>query len=82
MTKLELLTRAFVAHNEQLKTLADNQRELLGAIVELKNRGEWVGLTDGEIKDIVGRNDPYGIGQYTRELFRKIEDKLKEKNGW
>lgn len=42
---------------------------------------QWVGLTDEEIKDIVGRNDPDGIGRYTRELFRKIEDKLKEKNG-
>ncbi len=82
MTKLEFLTRAFAAHNEHLKTLADNQRELLGVIVGLKDRGEWVGLTDEEIKDIVGRNDPNGIGQYTRGLFKKIEDKLKEKNGW
>ena len=40
----------------------------------------WVGLTDDEIKDIVGRNDPGGIGSYTRDLFKKIEDKLKEKN--
>ena len=43
---------------------------------------QWVGLTDEEIKDIVGRNDPDGVGRYTRELFRKIEAKLKEKNGW
>ena len=42
---------------------------------------EWVGLTDEEIKDIVGRNDPGGIGRYTRDLFKKIEDKLREKNG-
>ena len=42
---------------------------------------QWVGLTDEEIKDIVGRNDPDGVGRYTRELFRKIEAKLKEKNG-
>ena len=41
---------------------------------------EWVGLTDEEIKDIVGRNDPGGIGGYTREIFKKIEDKLQEKN--
>lgn len=81
MTKLEFLVRDIAIQCEQLKTLADNQGELLGAIIELKNRGEWVGLTDEEIKDIVGRNDPDGIGRYTRELFRKIEDKLKEKNG-
>lgn len=42
---------------------------------------EWVGLTDDEVKDIVGRNDPGGIGRYTRDLFKKIEDKLREKNG-
>jgi hypothetical protein len=41
---------------------------------------QWVGLTDEEIKDIVGRNDPGGIGRYTRDLFMKIEDKLREKN--
>ena len=41
---------------------------------------EWVGLTDDEIKAIVG---PYGdtpIKGYTRKLFDQIEAKLKEKN--
>jgi len=41
---------------------------------------EWVGLTDDEIKEIVG---PYGdapIKGYTRKLFDQIEAKLKEKN--
>ena len=42
---------------------------------------EWASLTDEEIKDIVGRGDPGGIGLYTREMFKKIEAKLKEKNG-
>jgi len=40
----------------------------------------WVGLTDEEIKEIVG---PYGdtpITGYTRKLFDQIEAKLKEKN--
>ena len=40
----------------------------------------WVGLTDEEIKEIVG---PYGdmpIKGYTRKLFYQIEDKLREKN--
>ena len=40
----------------------------------------WVGLTDVEIAAIVG---PYGdtpITGYTRQLFDKIEAKLKEKN--
>jgi hypothetical protein len=40
----------------------------------------WVGLTDDEIKAIVG---PYGdtpIKGYTRKLFDQIEAALKEKN--
>jgi hypothetical protein len=38
----------------------------------------WVGLTDDEIKEIVG---PHGdIKGYTRWLFDQIEAKLKEKN--
>ena len=43
---------------------------------------DWVGLTDEEIKDIVGHSGyPDRIGAYTREMFRKIQDKLREKNG-
>jgi hypothetical protein len=63
---------------EQSVTDPENQPSQYGT-VPMK---EWVGLTDEEIRDIVGRHDPGGIGRYTRELFRKIEDKLKEKNGW
>ena len=40
----------------------------------------WVGLTDDDIKEIVG---PYGdmpIKGYTRKLFDQIEAKLREKN--
>jgi hypothetical protein len=36
-------------------------------------------FTDDEIKEIVGSNGD-GIGGYTRELFDKIEAKIKEKN--
>jgi len=45
-----------------------------------KRLGGWAGLTDDEIKAIVGRGDHGGIGLYTRDLFKKIEDKLREKN--
>jgi hypothetical protein len=41
---------------------------------------EWVGLTDDEIKAIIGHNHPEGIGSYARELFKQIEAKLREKN--
>ena len=43
-------------------------------------KSEWVGLTDEEIREIVG---PYGdtpIKGYTRKLFDQIEAKLKDKN--
>jgi len=53
----------------------------LGQLWPLEVKREWVGLTDEEIKDIVGRNDPGGIGSYTRGVFNKIEAKLREKNG-
>jgi len=42
---------------------------------------EWVGLTDDEIKAIIGHNHPEGVGPYARELFKQIEAKLREKNG-
>jgi hypothetical protein len=54
--------------------------KVANTVYQVDKRREWVGLTDEEIKDIVGRNDPGGIGSYTRDLFKKIEDKLKEKN--
>jgi hypothetical protein len=48
-----------------------------------EGKKEWVGLTDEEILDIVGRAGagyPAVVPPYTRGLFKKIEDKLKEKN--
>ncbi len=42
---------------------------------------EWQYLTDDEIKEIVGGyGNEGGIGGYTRELFDKIEAKIREKN--
>ena len=42
---------------------------------------EWQYLTDAEIKEIVGGyGNEGGIGGYTRELFDKIEAKVREKN--
>ena len=43
---------------------------------------KWVGLTDEEIKEIVGPWGDTPIKGYTRKMFDKIEDKLKEKNGY
>lgn len=40
----------------------------------------WVGLTDDEIKEIIGPWGDTPIRGYTRKLFDQIEAKLKEKN--
>ena len=41
----------------------------------------WVGLTDEEIKEVIGPWGDTPIKGYTRKLFDQIETKLKEKNG-
>ena len=41
---------------------------------------QWVGLTDDEIKEIIGPWGDTPIRGYTRKLFDQIEAKLKEKN--
>jgi len=43
-------------------------------------RKPWVGLTDDEIKEIIGSWGDTPIRGYTRKLFDQIEAKLKEKN--
>ena len=44
------------------------------------SKREWVGLTDDEIKEIVGPWGDTPIKGYTRKLFDQIEAKLREKN--
>lgn len=41
---------------------------------------QWAGLTDDEIKEIIGPWGETPIKGYTRKLFDQIEAKLKEKN--
>ena len=41
---------------------------------------QWVGLTDEEIKEIIGPWGDTPIKGYTRKLFDQIEAKIKEKN--
>jgi hypothetical protein len=48
--------------------------------IPLYAKQEWSGLTDDEIKEIVGRWGPTPISGFTRKLFDQIEAKLKEKN--
>ena len=52
------------------------------AAQELVNpKREWVGLTDEDIKEIIGYHGDLNANGYTRQLFAKIEAKLREKNG-
>ncbi len=48
-------------------------------IRKLQERQQWQYLTEDEIKEIIGSYGE-GIGGYTRELFDKIQEKIKEKN--
>jgi chlorite dismutase len=48
-------------------------------VTPLYTEQEWQYLSDDEIKEIIGSYSN-GIGGYTRELFDKIEAKIKEKN--
>ena len=66
------------------KILGPNLLGMLNAAGFYRKK-EWVGLTGDEILDIVGRAGagyPAVVPPYTRDLFKKIEDKLREKNGW
>ena len=66
----------------------DNPYELESALfwawegwqAAVKAEREWQGLTDEEIKEIVGGWGSLPIDGYTRKLFDQIEAKLKEKN--
>ena len=58
---------------------ADQMERMLEEIKEARKKKTWQSLTDDEIKEIVGSHGD-GIGGYTRELFDKIEAKIKEKN--
>jgi len=70
--------------NYEVVYLAAEEAILAALADPLLNPKEWVGLTDEEILDIVGRAGagyPAVVPPYTRDLFKKIEDKLREKNG-
>jgi hypothetical protein len=82
MTRFEFLLKTFATNTEQMRGMLDNQQTIVDTLKEAREK-EWVGLTDEEILDIVGRAGagyPAVVPPYTRGLFKKIEDKLREKN--
>jgi hypothetical protein len=57
----------------------DGAMDALRAAIEQAEK-PWQGLTDDEIKEIIGPWGETPIKGYTRKLFDQIEAKLKEKN--
>jgi ATP-dependent Clp protease ATP-binding subunit ClpA len=56
----------------------ESEQEFRRALAEPKR--EWIGLSDEEIKEIIGPWGDTPVKGYTRKLFDQIEAKLKEKN--
>ena len=80
-TEKAVLQRFWREHQAQPEPeeLAALEEAMIEAWKPIPQR-EFIGLTDDEIKEIIG---PWGgtpIKGYTRELIDKIEAKLKEKN--
>ena len=79
MTRNEILEAACQFYSPETVT----EREIAFARHMVKwtlSEREWVGLTDEEIKEIIGPWGPDEIKGFTRKLFDEIEAKLKEKN--
>ena len=55
-------------------------KEALRQALAQPDPARWFGLTDEEIKEIVGFWGDTPVKGYTRKLFDQIEAKLKEKN--
>ena len=62
----------------------DKDPVLIAAAIARKEKEvvkrQWVGLTDEEIKEIIGPWGDTPIKGYTRKLFDQIEAKLRSKN--
>jgi hypothetical protein len=73
-----------VAQEEYERGFVDGMQEQMKRSVDravnAMCKREWVGLTDEEIKEIIGPWGDTPIKGYTRKLFDQIEAKLKEKN--
>jgi hypothetical protein len=80
MTDKEIMQQALDA----LETKGERHPRVFEAITALRSQLEqpaaWQGLTDDEIKGIIGAWGDTPIKGYTRKLFDQIETKLKEKN--
>ena len=64
------------SYDQGVKDALESIKEGLDALP----KREWVGLTDEEIKEIIGSWGDTPVKGYTRKLFDQIEAKLRSKN--
>jgi hypothetical protein len=60
--------------------LGKRMYERLKPAVQIATQRPWVGLTDEDIKEIIGGWGDTPIKGYTRKFIDRLEAKLKEKN--
>jgi len=75
----KMAQRDWVETNNQACAILRQVHDML-ALASYPPRKTWVGLTDDEIKEIVGSWGDTPVKGYTRNLMDQIETKLKEKN--
>jgi len=63
-------------HHQKVYRAAEALRQALAQ----PDPAQWFGLTDEEIKEIIGPWGDTPIKGYTRKLFDQIKDKLRSKN--
>jgi hypothetical protein len=64
----------------KLRQAIEQAEQIVPSDYSNSHQRKWVGLTDEEIKEIIGPWGETPIKGYTRKLFDAIEAKLKEKN--
>ena len=74
--KEELTKLMTDSYDQGVKDALESIKEVLDALP----KREWVGLTDEEIKEIIGSWGDTPVKGYTRKLFDQIEAKLRSKN--
>jgi len=76
MTRLDFLLKTFATNTEQMRGMLDNQQTIVDTLEYIREKKEWVGLTDEEIEKLL---DEMSIGCCARDV-RVVQEKLKEKN--
>jgi len=79
LTPIEKAIRDFCGYHADWWPSTTQVQEML-ALAQPTLPQRWVGLTDDEIKEIIGPWGDTPIKGYTRKLFDQIENKLKGKN--